>query len=139
MSGEITASCLCGEVKISCGKPVGPGSYCHCEDCRKSTGSAFSVAVPFEAVEFRVLAGEIGSFTKKAESGNELTRYFCLNCGAPMYGSSPEHPGRVYVKAGVLDEPFVARPSHQSWCQSRVEWSTIDQELPSYPRGKSQT
>ena len=137
MSREITAACLCGAVRISCGKPVGPGAYCHCEDCRKSTGSAFSVAVPFEVFEFRVLSGEIGSFTKTADSGNELTRHFCPNCGSPLYGSSPKHPDRVYVKAGILDDPSLVRPAHQSWCQSRVEWSVIDPELQSYPKGRS--
>ncbi|QRM32714.1 GFA family protein [Microvirga sp. VF16] len=116
--------------------PLGPGTYCHCEDCRKSTGSAFSVAVPFEASEFRVLSGETGSFTKIADSGNELTRYFCLKCCSPLYGTSPQHPGQVYVKAGVLDEQSLVRPTHQSWCQSQVEWSVIDPDLPSYPKGR---
>ena len=136
MSGEITATCLCGAVRISCGKPVGLGSYCHCQDCRKSTGSAFGVNIPFEVGEFRVISGETFSYTKTADSGNELTRHFCPNCGSPMYGKSPQHPGRVYVRAGVIDQPSLIGPATQSWCRSRVEWAVIDPGLPSYPRGK---
>ncbi|PDT50901.1 GFA family protein [Sinorhizobium americanum] len=135
MSEEVTATCLCGAVRISCGKPVGPGGYCHCEDCRKSTGSAFGVNIPFEVGEFRVISGEVGSFTKTADSGNELTRHFCSKCGSPLYGTSPQHPGRVYVKAGIIDQPSLVRPASQSWCQSKVEWSAIDPGLLSYPRG----
>lgn len=120
-----------------CGAPVGTGSYCHCEDCRKSTGSAFSVAIPFESDQFRVLRGRIGSFTKQADSGNELTRNFCLNCGSPLFGTSPEHPGRVYVKAGALDDQSLVQPTHQSWCQSKVDWSEIDDDLPSHPKGRT--
>ena len=137
MPKEITASCLCGEVQMLCGNPVGTGNYCHCEDCRKSTGSAFSVAIPFESDQFRVLGGRIGSFTKYADSGNELTRNFCLDCGSPLFGTSPEHPGRVYVKAGILDVQSLVQPTHQSWCQSKVEWSEIDEELPSHPKGRT--
>ena len=137
MSREITATCLCGAVRISCGEPVGPGAYCHCEDCRKSTGSAFGVNVPFKVGEFRVISGEIGSFTKTADSGNELTRHFCLKCGSPLYGTSPQHPGRVYVKAGIIDQPSLIRPAYQSWCRSRVEWSAIDPGSPSYPKGRT--
>ncbi|WP_404295104.1 GFA family protein (plasmid) [Microvirga sp. RSM25] len=92
MSRSITGTCLCGAVSISCGKPLSPGAYCHCEDCRKSTGSAFSVAIPFEAAEFRVLSGETRSFTKVADSGNEIRRHFCSSCGSPLYGTSPSTP-----------------------------------------------
>ncbi|MBP0578832.1 GFA family protein [Labrys sp. LIt4] len=134
MNGKITASCLCGSVRISCGMPAGPAAYCHCEDCRKCTGSAFNVSVPFEAGTFRVTSGEIGSFAKIADSGNELTRHFCRNCGSPLYTSSRRHPDRVYVKAGILDDPSLVEPAHQSWCQSKVSWATLPPDLPGHER-----
>lgn len=137
MPKDITASCFCGQVELFCGHPLGPGSYCHCTDCRKSTGSAFSVAIPFAANRFEVRRGRIGSFTSTAESGHVLTRNFCLDCGSPLFGTSPQHPGRVYVKAGVLDDQTCVQPTHQSWCQSRVGWSGIDPALPAYPKGKT--
>jgi len=135
MSGELTAKCLCGSVQISCGKPVGAGGYCYCEDCRKFTGSAFSVNIPFEANKFFIVTGELGSFTKVADSGNEMTRYFCRNCGSPLFGTSPQHPGRVYVRAGIIDQPSLIRPGSQSWCESKVEWAVIDRNLPSFAKG----
>lgn len=137
MPGELTATCLCGSVRISCGKPVGSGGYCYCGDCRKVTGSGFSVNIPFEAGEFHIVAGEPSSFTKTAESGNELTRYFCRNCGSPLFGTSPQHPGRVYVRAGIIDQPSLIRPGSQSWCQSKVEWAVIDVNLPSHAKGRT--
>ena len=137
MPKEVTASCLCGAVKMVCGNPTGTGSYCHCEDCRKSTGSAFSVAIPFQADQFRLLRGKVGSFTKQAESGNELTRNFCLECGTPVFGTSPQHPGLVYVKAVSLNDQSLGQPTHQSWCQSKVTWSEIDEDIPSHPKGRT--
>jgi hypothetical protein len=95
------------------------------------------VNLPFDADGFRVLSGEIGSFTKVADSGHELTRHFCRNCGSPLFGTSPAHPGRVYVRGGIIDQPTLVRPGSQSWCRSRVAWSEIDPELPSFPRGKT--
>ncbi|WP_442892589.1 GFA family protein [Ensifer sp. CCNWLY38] len=136
MSEKITDTCLCGAVRISCGEPAGAGGYCHCEDCRKSTGSAFGVNIPFEASEFRIISGEIRSFTKTADSGNDLTRHFCPNCGSPLFGTSPQHPGRIYVRAGIIDQPSLVRPASQTWCESKVEWSAIDPRLPSYPEGR---
>jgi len=137
MPAEMTASCLCGTVRISCGKPIGPAAYCHCEDCRKCTGSAFNVSLAFETNSFRIQSGKIGSFTKTADSGHELTRHFCLNCGSPLYTSSPKHLDRVYVKAGIIDQPSLVQPAYQSWTQSKVSWAAIDPRLPSYPKGRS--
>ncbi|WP_425010623.1 GFA family protein [Paracoccus alkanivorans] len=134
---KIVASCLCGSVRISCGTPAGPAAYCHCEDCRRCTGSAFTVSLPFRADGFRVISGETDSFTKVADSGHELTRHFCPNCGSPLYTSSPKHPDLVYVKAGTLDNSALVQPAYQSWCQSKVAWSTIGIGLPSYSKGRT--
>ncbi|MCJ9696945.1 Imm63 family immunity protein [Rhizobium sp. PRIMUS64] len=127
MPAKITATCLCRAVQISCGNPVGPGGYCHCEDCRKSTGSAFGVNIPFEMSEFRVVCGEVGAFTKSTDAGNELTRHFCVNCGSPLYGTSPQYPGRVYVRAGVIDQPTLLEERGVEL--ERVKCSSIDDVL----------
>lgn len=134
--GRSNASCLCGDVQIDCGTALGTGSYCHCEDCRKQTGSAFSVAVPFDADQFEVLTGSIGSFTKIADSGREITRNFCLRCGSPLFGTSAAFPDLIFVKAGCLHDQFVVSPTHQSWCQSKVTWADIHESSPKYPRSK---
>ena len=132
MFDKMTGSCLCGAVHLSCGGKVGAASYCHCNDCRKCTGSAFSVSVAFDACDVQISNGPIGSHTKTADNGHELTRYFCLNCGSPLYTSSPRHPDRIYVKAGILDDASLVRPAYQSWTCSKVSWSRIDPALPAY-------
>ena len=137
MTDEITATCLCGKARLICGRPSGTGSYCHCTDCRKSTGAAFSVAVPFEASGFQVVSGRIGSFAKVSDEGRELTRNFCLDCGAPLFGTSKHLPQTIFVKAGVIDDQSYVLPTHESWCQSKVEWATITPSLPTHLKGKA--
>jgi hypothetical protein len=73
-------------------------------------------------------------FTKQADSGNPLTRYFCPECGSPLYTVSPVHPEVLYVKAGTLDDPRLVQPRRQNWMQSRVSWTTVDPELPGSPK-----
>ncbi|MFO1082485.1 MAG: GFA family protein [Reyranellaceae bacterium] len=121
---------------MSCGAWAETAAYCHCRDCRKCTGSAFNVSVAFAIDGFRVGSGRVGAYTKQADSGHSLTRHFCLTCGSPLYTSSPTHPDRVYVKAGILDDPAIVRPAAQSWTRSRVEWATIDPALPAYAKGR---
>ena len=109
MPSTVEGRCLCGHVSYEYRGTIGSAGYCHCEDCRRCTGSAFNVSVRFDLADFHIAGGQPKRFTKRADSGNELTRHFCPECGSPIYTSSPRHPEFVYVKAGTLDDPSVVR------------------------------
>ena len=132
----VTGGCLCHGVRYEYVGPVGPAAYCHCEDCRHVTGSAFNVSVQLENSRFRVVSGNVKSYTKLADSGNSITRTFCPECGSPLFTSSPRHPEHIYLKAGSLDDPGIVLPIQQSWTDSAVTWRSIDPSLPSYRRGR---
>jgi hypothetical protein len=134
---DITGGCLCGSIRFAIVGSLASAAYCHCTDCRKCTGSAFNVSVPVESENFKLLSGKPKGFTKTADSGNELTRNFCQECGSPIFTSSPHHPDRVYVKAGLFDDPNVVVPAYQSWLSSSVSWSQIPLGLPGYKKGRS--
>ncbi|MCA1408421.1 GFA family protein [Ensifer sp. IC3342] len=113
MSGEITATCLCGAVRISCGKPVGPGGYCHCEDCRKSLEAPSASTSRSTSASFALFAARLARLRRFADSGNELTRHFCrtaaLHCtGAPLS-----------IRAGFMLRPVSSIASQRS-CISRL-------------------
>lgn len=131
-----TGGCLCGSVRFSYYGEVGPAGYCHCEDCRRCTGSAFNLSVRCELAKLDVVDDELSSFTKVGGSGLPLTRHFCRRCGSPVMTTSPRHEGVAYVKGGAWDDPDVVRPAHQSWTDSSVDWHVIDGGLPAHPRGR---
>lgn len=131
----ITGHCLCGQLTYEYQGTVGPANLCHCEDCRRCTGSAFNVGVQLETAAFRITHGTLKSHTKSGESGTALTRYFCPECGSPIYTASPKHPESLYVKAGSLDDPSVVHVARQIWLDSAVPWRHIDPELPAFLRG----
>ena len=135
MATNISGRCLCGFVSWEYTGTVGPANYCHCADCRRATGSAFNVGVRLDSPEFRISSGVPASFTKRAESGRELTRSFCPECGSPIFTSSPAHPDQVYVKAGSFDDPTVVRPTRESWTASAVSWSRIAEGLLRFEKG----
>lgn len=131
----ITGRCLCGRVAYEYEGVVGPANYSHCEDCRRCTGSAYNIGVRLALADLRISSGEPKSFTKRGDSGRELTRHFCGDCGSPLYTSAPLHPEHVYVRAGSLDDPSVVEPMHQSWVGSAVAWSRIAPTLRAFVRG----
>jgi hypothetical protein len=137
MGNVISGRCLCGHVAYEYLGEVGQANYCHCEDCRRYTGGAFNIGVRFDAAKFRVISGDPKGFTKLGDSGRELTRHFCSECGSSLFTSSPRHPDCVYVKAGSLDDPTIVKPDHQSWTASAVPWGQIERELASFRKGRT--
>lgn len=58
-----TASCACGQLRITCHGEPRSVSLCHCLDCQKRTGSTYGIAAffPRGAVEAE---GRATSFTR---------------------------------------------------------------------------
>ncbi len=133
----ITGRCLCGCVAYTYDGVVGLAGYCHCQDCRRRSGSAFGISVRLEKAAFRINQGRLREFTKLADSGAELSRHFCPECGSPIFTSSPRHPLHIFVQAGTLDDPSVVKPIHQAWTSSAVGWSAIDPHLATFPKGRA--
>jgi hypothetical protein len=132
MTTIVTGGCLCGAVRYEFHGEVGTAGYCHCKDCRRTSGSAFGVSVRVPASGFRIVAGQPKGFTKLGDSGRSVTRYFCADCGSPLYTVPPRHPDLIFIKAGGLDDPSVVKPDREAWTRSRVDWATIAPDLASY-------
>ena len=53
----ISGSCLCGGVRFEIAKAVGPFELCHCNRCRKVTGSAFVAGLGVNTEDYRLIEG----------------------------------------------------------------------------------
>jgi hypothetical protein len=94
------------------GKPVHVGR-CHCADCRKESGSAFTVYAQWPLEMFE-LEGEISSYDGRG---------FCGRCGSRLL--NPVEPGdsHVEIRIGSLDEaPFELEPEAEIWVKRRESW-----------------
>ena len=132
MDVTATGGCLCGAVRYEYRGEIGTAGYCHCADCRRISGSAFGVSLRVRAEGFRIVQGTPKGFTKTGDSGRAVTRFFCGDCGCPLYTEPPLHPDTVFLKAGSLDDPSLVRPDRQAWVRSRVDWSSIDPSIATY-------
>ena len=69
--------CLCGAVKYEVeGEPVRV-AQCHCDDCRRATGSAFATNIFVEEKNLKILYGSTSSYQHIADSGNTMTKEIC--------------------------------------------------------------
>ena len=126
----LQGGCLCGAVRYEWRGTGLSASYCHCPDCRKATGGPYTVGV--DAAGLTIRSGQTKGYTKIADSGNEITREFCPECGSPLFTRAEVLPGVVWIKAGSLDEPKLVQPTHQTWTQMAVPWAYLDKDLPGY-------
>ncbi|OUL34044.1 hypothetical protein BV372_14930 [Nostoc sp. T09] len=136
MTELITGGCLCGYVRYEYKGELDSANYCHCRDCRKTTGSAFNIGVRLQSAALRIVKGQVKSYTKNGDSGNSITREFCPECGSPLFTRAPAKPQFVWLKAGSLDNPQLVKPMHQIWTDSAVPWAYIDPELPGFSRNR---
>jgi len=136
MKETFSGGCLCGYVRYEHAGEPGGANYCHCPDCRRTTGSAFSIGVRGRVDELHIVSCRVKAYTKIADSGNEITREFCPECGSPLFTRSPAHPEFVYIKAGSLDDPSLVKPVCQIWMEMAVPWACIDEALTTYQRGR---
>jgi len=135
MSEAVVGGCLCTKVRFQYTGEVGNAAYCHCEDCRRCTGSAFNISLGFDTDKFEITSGAVKEFIATADSGNVLTRHFCGDCGSPIFTSSVGDTAKIYIKAGVLDNPDLVKPVHQSWTSSAVSWSKIKEGVSASEKG----
>ena len=140
METVLRGGCLCGAVRYEYAGEPDDASYCHCDDCRRATGGSYTVGVLVRAALLRIVSGKVKGYTTTGDSGLEITREFCPECGSPLFTRAERDPGRVWLKAGCLDEPERIQPSYQTWTQCAVPWAHIDEKLESFSKGRpSQT
>lgn len=128
MSADIetrTASCRCGQLSARVtGAPVRV-SVCHCLDCQKRTGSAFSAQARWPEAQVDI-TGESKSWVHHADSGNRITHGFCPTCGSTVhYRIEGKFDGLVAIPLGALDEPYTLSPRFSVWETRQHDWVQI--------------
>ena len=127
----IEGQCLCGNVKYKFDNPPAVTGVCHCKNCQRQAGSAFSTLAAVPKSEFTLTAGEPKLYSDSdTDSGNTVSRYFCGNCGSPIYSALPSQPDTVYLKTGTLDDTSSFQPQFHVWCDTKQNWVSLDEGVP---------
>ena len=129
MSSKYSGKCLCGSISYSTEvDPVFSGN-CHCKDCQKSSGSAFTPAMIFP--EDKVLvSGEVKYYESTADSGNVHRRGFCPNCGSQLFSLFGNMLGMIGIKAGTLTNTPAYMPMLDFHVSSAAPWDFMNPDLP---------
>ena len=136
MTNAITGGCLCGRIRYEVSQPVRSIIACHCKNCQKASGAGAShnALVPKSAVT--ITAGQPKLFADTAQSGNILKRYFCGDCGSPIYSQRANAPDMMVLKVGTLDVPGDMKLAMNIWTNSARPWLYVDRAIDCHPENK---
>ena len=125
-------SCLCGAVQYTVSAEPLISRICWCRVCQKFSGNGTANAIfPSSSIE---ATGTMSCFTSGADSGNQISRYFCPSCGSHLFASSSANPQFRVVRLGTLDDPSSIKPEINMWASSAPSWACLDATLKSEAR-----
>lgn len=133
----LTGRCLCGESTYVASSAPLVTAICHCTDCQRQSGSAYSlvVAVPRDTVELQG-ASIATVVTTTAATGTPSYRKFCSRCGSPLVVLADASPELAFIKAGTLDDRTALRPAIEVHCDDAIAYTTDGEtERTRFPAG----
>ena len=130
------ASCHCGALEVECRGEPRKVSLCHCRQCQRRTGSAFSVAV-FYAREQIEVRGATASFVRPSASEFDVDFRFCPSCGSYLLWYPERMPALVGVAFGGFADRAFPMPDQAVWAEEGHDWVELPERMVSYARNPS--
>lgn len=124
---DFTGSCLCGSVAYRVDGELSPVDYCHCSQCRKTSGH-YVAACSCNPEQL--------TFTDDASlrwyaSSASADRGFCNVCGSSLFWR-PKHGKHISIMAGTLDVPTGLKSVEHIFVADASDYYTIDDGLPQH-------
>ena len=120
MENKIKGSCYCGKIQFHLINKPKLVTNCHCDDCKKRNGTVFSTYVAASESDLQFSKGE--NVLKQYEIKNVGIKYFCPECGSPVYNKNFRFPGFTLVFYGAITESANYEPSVNVFCASKHSW-----------------
>jgi hypothetical protein len=131
MNLPLSGGCMCGAVRYEISEAPLRVYACHCTDCQRVTGSAFSIGVVISTNAFRTTGKELALAPPiLAASGRTKRLGICPDCGVWVFDAprpSSTFPGLVrVVRGGTFDDTHWITPTIHYWTQSALKWVVLD-------------
>jgi hypothetical protein len=119
--------CECGAVRFEVTGPMRKVVYCHCGQCRRTSGHfVAATACATEHLQFVSQAG-----LRWYRSSDIAERGFCQTCGSSIF-YRPNHGKHISIMAGTLDTPTGLRGREHIHVDAASDYYAITDGLPQY-------
>ncbi|PTW61551.1 hypothetical protein C8N35_102262 [Breoghania corrubedonensis] len=120
--------CLCGAVRFEITGSFQRFFLCHCERCRKGSGSAHAANLFSTMAKIDWLSGEDKVRTYKVPDSRHM-RAFCADCGSSL-PRVQMNGALLVVPAGSLETAIDIRPEAHICTASRAQWDDHLEDVP---------
>jgi hypothetical protein len=126
-----TGTCVCGAVAFEVKPPYRFFQYCHCQRCRKRTGSIHAANLAVLADQLTWLRGADQVKRFELPEAKSWSNAFCAVCGSGLPWRTRNGVAYV-VPAGALDDDPIERPTRNIWMSTRASWEIEASSLPAF-------
>jgi len=129
---EMTGGCLCGTVRYELKSAPFDCGWCHCRTCQLSSGTPAQAFASVKRADWIATAG--ADSIRAVQSSSFGQRYFCGNCGTPLYVTVDHQPETLDFSVVTLDDPDAVPPEYHIFWSSKIGWFNLDDDLPRHDR-----
>ncbi|MGI9503172.1 MAG: GFA family protein [Geminicoccaceae bacterium] len=134
MSGngqQLQGSCLCGNVRFQIADQPHMTANCHCLSCQKTSGAGHAFHLMFKTDQVEI-TGATKGYEWTADSGNQVTTFFCPECGSSTHGQTSGFPGMITVRAAMLEQSDDLTPQVSVYKKRLRNWDHLDENAPAF-------
>lgn len=124
-------SCLCGAVRFTFPGVIAAPSVCHCSQCRRQSGHAWSSA----DVALSDLTIDGADAVKWFSASDRARRGFCATCGSFLFWQGTGSD-RISVAMGALTAPTGARLAAHIFVADKGDYYDIADGVPQFPQDR---
>ena len=93
---HLSGKCLCGNIAFTADTDIKFTANCHCSDCRAATGAVYGTLLFIDEAALQV-SGAPKVFKHVADSGADMEKHFCADCGSQLFGRNSNRPNMLSV------------------------------------------
>ena len=123
---SLSGHCYCGAIAFEIDGQSDWIGHCHCESCRRASGSVMTTFAGFRHDQVRFTGAKPNRFS----SGDGVTRSFCGRCGSPVSYESEDQPDSIHLHLGLFDDLEPLAPEDHSFRNEKPGWLHADEDLP---------
>ncbi len=128
MNRTYPGRCLCGAVSYKAAGPPVVVGQCHCDECRRSSGTGHTVGAMFPA-QAVALHGEPATYSYVSATGSTVTKAFCAQCGSSVYGTNSHMPNHMTLTMGTMDDAAELDIQVVIFTRDRPHWDRLGPEV----------
>jgi hypothetical protein len=132
---ERQAACQCGAFHVvAVGEPDSV-ALCHCLDCQRRSGVAFTCNAFFRKGDVR-LEGDYRVYARDGGDGRKVNNHFCPTCGSTVCWTLDLRPNHYGIAVGAFNDPSFPAPRYSVWEATKHSWVAVPDGAVRFEQGR---